>query len=529
MDKPTNLFADLIGRKLSRRQMLAAMGLTAGTMSMAEFLAACQSGTATSSVKKGGSLIIDVQTEPNEFSPIMATSAGYYWIELQVAEPLYTYDDNLKIVPLLTTAAPATTDGLTWTIKLKDKVLFHNGDQFTSEHVVAQITAIMGTLYPGYKSRFTGFDSIKAIDPLTVQLTMKTANYLVPETLALIPMIHKDTLPKTDSIMGTGPFVWTEHRQGDHVKLTTNTKYHLPRAIVDDVTFRFVPDPSTRLVNLLGGSSHMMLLPSFADLPTLQKNSQVKVIQVSSPVVMPTYVNAKKPIFSDVRVRQALGFAMDRTRVRDLAFSGQADIGDGVLPSMIRGFDPNFHFFPAKADSAKAKQLLADAGYGPGGKTPEFTLSLYNVPSPVAAFQVIQQDWQNAGFKVNIELLDLSGWVVKFLAKSFDIIVSYELDGTTWGDAGWPAMTQYRTGDPNNRTGFSDPQFDDLLKQSILTSDTKQQETLWQQANKILSEGAVDLIPVVPKLTGAYRSNLKGVDVSPLKLSLLRLTNISLG
>ena len=159
----------------------------------------------------------------------------------------------------------------------------------------------------------------------------------------------------------------------------------------------------------------------------------------------------------------------------------------------------------------------------------KFTVALYNVSNPVNAMQVIQQDWKAAGFEADIQPMDLASFAKVLLSKTFDVAVSYEFNGTNWGQVGVSALDPYTTGNFVNFVNYSDPAFDQLLVDSRAQKDEAKQNTLWQQADRMLTEAAVNLIPVVPHLTMAQQDTVKGIPLGPLHLSYLRLYKASLG
>jgi peptide/nickel transport system substrate-binding protein len=538
---------------VSRRVVLSGLGALGAFGTVSALLAACASDSTTTTPTtgsasngttataapgtqaattvaaaptKGGDLIIDVQTEGQGFNPLQYPNAAYAWLTRQVVDSLYWYDDDSKLVPVLADGDPVTTDGTTWTVKLKDGVKFHNGDPFTAEHVVATLKQALIAPTNVWAARLGGFTNVEALDDKTVKLTYPAPNYYIPEVLGMVPMLHKDHLTEQITVMGTGAFVWKELVPGSHVLMEANPDYHMGPPLVDSVTFQFVPDASTRVVNVLQGNSHICMLPSFDTLAKLDADKNVDVVKVSAAVMMPVHVNTKSAVFKDLKVRQALGYATDRTRLRDVVFKGEADIFlGGVVPPTLSGFDPALTVFPPTADVAKAKALLAEAGHT---DPVAFTIDVYNVQNAVAAIQVMQQDWTAAGFAPTIQTHDLASFAKILLSKTFDVCLSYEFNGTNWSKSGREPLGVYVTDNFVNFTNYTDPAFDELLASSLAEEDPVKQAAIWAEANKMVGEAAVNLIPVVPRLTLAKRSNVSGLPLKPLELSFLRLHGVSI-
>jgi peptide/nickel transport system substrate-binding protein len=526
----------LTGAIVSRRRLLAGLGGVAALGAVAPLVAACGGSTTGSGAntaaktlapKSGGNLLIDVKTEPQGYNPLVFPNGDVRWLSGQIVDGLYEFDGDGAIVANLAVGAPSTTDGKTWTVNLKSGVKFHNGDPFTADDVVASLKATATAPTNAFGGQLGTITSATAVSPSQVSFTLADTNYMVPDILAVLPMLNKNHIADMVGIIGTGPFMWSSLVSGSHLTLTANQDYHLGRPFLDEVTFRYVPDPTTRDVDVLNGTASVSLLPEFDTLAMLAGNKKLTVIDVPAAVMLPIHVNVKSPVFQDVRVRQALGFAIDRTRVRDIAFAGRAEIFQGgVIPPELRGFDSKNTYFPPTADVAKAKALLAEAGVS----TPvKFTVALYNVSEPVAALQVIQQDWAKAGFEANLVTMDLASFASVLISHKFDVAVSYEYNGTWWAKDGINPLSNYLTGNFVNFVNYEDPAFDTLLTQSRATSDQAKQTSMWMQANQMLTEAAINLIPVVPPLTGVAQSDVVGIPLPALSLSFLELQKAAIG
>jgi peptide/nickel transport system substrate-binding protein len=531
----TDDLGPLTGAMVSRRRMLTGMAGVVALGSVSPLLAACggaappstanTSGSATVA-KKGGTLVIDVKTEPAGYNPLQFPNAHVVWLSGQLYDPLYEYDDSGAVVPNLASGPPTTTDGKTWTVNLKTGVQFHNGDTFTADDVVATMKALATAPTTAFASQVGKIDAISAVSPTQVTFTLAQPNYIIPDVLAILPMLNKNHVKDAKDIIGTGPFKWSELVSGSHITFVANPNYHLGAPLLDKLEFRFVPDANTRVVDLLQKKSNVAMAPTFSTLNKLTESPSVKLLDVPAAVMMPIHINCNSEVFKDPRVRQALGFAMDRTRVVDTVFAGKAvAYRGGAVPPNLRGYDAANPYYPEKADLAKAKSLLAAAGV----TTPvRFTANVYNVAESVAAMQVIQQDWAAAGFEVTIQTLDLASWAKILVSKKFDMMISYEYNGTWWGKDGINQLSNYSSASGTNWVNYSDPQFDALLAQSRATQDAGTQTKLWQQMDHMLAVAGVNLIPAVPHLTAGTQTNVVGIPLGRFGLCFLDLRKAGL-
>lgn len=528
---------DLFPGLVSRRGMLSGMaGLFAlGGLTLAGCGSSSKSGSTagagansstTVTPAKGGTLTVAVKTEPQGYNPLVFPNGDARWLTGQIVDTLYDYDDSGAIVNNLASSAPISTDGKTWTLNIKSGITFHNGDAFTADDVVATFQAIGTAPTNAYSGQVGTVASVMATSPTSVSFTLTEPNWVIPHVLTLVPIVNKSHTKDMTGIIGTGPFQWSQLVSGSHLTLTANPNYHLGAPLLDQVVFNYVPDPDTRAIDLLQKTDDVIMIPSFTDLAKLSKSSGITLLDQPAVVMLPLHVNVNSAVFKDVRVRQALGFAMDRTRVRDVVFAGKAELQQsGALAPVMRGYDPTDLYYPATADPNKAKSLLAEAGVSLPVK---FQVAVYNTAESINAMQVIQQEWAAVGLQADLQIMDLASFGGLLVSKKFDIAVSYEYNGTWWGTDGVNQLCNYLTGAFANWVNYSDPAFDALLAKSRATADTAQQTQMWQQLNHMLAEAAVNLLPVVPNLTGAELSNVGGISLPAFSRSFLDLRKAGL-
>ena len=165
--------------------------------------------------------------------------------------------------------------------------------------------------------------------------------------------------------VGTGPYVFKERKKGESFTVTLNDKYWGKKPSYDTVVFRIVPEAATRESLILAGQVDLIVLPPIADLPALQRNPAVKVLLAPSDRTIFISLNTTKAPLGDVRVRQALNYAVDKKAIIQNILFGAADEMDAPMAPSLFGYCKagNYEYNPAKA-----KQLLTEAGVKPGTK-----------------------------------------------------------------------------------------------------------------------------------------------------------------
>lgn len=523
---------------LSRRGFLRSVGiLTAGVGLGIPALAACSSsgpraakgttGVSMPTPRKGGTLTFGMTSISPYLNPLTTTSSRVLWITDPITESLYTYDDQLNSIPLLAAGEPTVSkDGLTWTIKLKAGVTFSNGDRFTADHVAATLNYVSNpksisdwTTYFAYYVK-----SSKAISSDTVQITLSLPYGILRSHLTNLPIVHKAYVAKTDTTIGTGPFVLGKVTQGQSVELTRNRTYHGSAPALDGVSFVGVTDPATRLVNLREGKISIMTDVPAADVALLKKESSIQVHVVDAPVDILTYFNAKVAPFNNVKVRQALAYATDRQGVLDVVYSGQATIAQGPVGPAEEGYDPNAHYYRNTPDIAKAKALLAEAGVS----NPKFTLMISTSATEMTDIaQVLMQSWSKAGFDVTLQSLGTNAWVEDWVAGKYQLAMTVYESGFGGGKTSFVVLGGLSSQNPLN-LGYKNPRLDALLYEAWSTQDATQRAQYCQRAAAIVAADAIDVPPVYPKFIVAQRTDVSPIDEALMKVSRIKVAPLTL-
>jgi len=509
---------------IGRRRFLAMTGvLTAGTLA----LAACgTSGTPAASpgagtASKPTTLTFGVTSISDYLNPLNTTSSRVGWITESVVESLFTYDASMASVPLLADGEPeVSADGLTWTVKLKDGVTFHNGDALAAADVVATLKFVSDPKATSdWTSYFVGYvKDAEAVDERTVRITLSTRYGVLRSHLTNLPIVHRDFVAKTDTTMGTGPFKIDKVTQGQSVALVRNDAYTGAKPALEGVVFQAVPDAATRLVNLREGKIQIMTDVTPESVALLKQDAQIKVHEVAAPSDLVTYFVTDKAPFDNVKVRQALAHAMDRKGVRDVVFAGTAPLAQGPIAPAVEGHDPALRIYGEDADYAKAKALLAEAGAG----DLSFTLTVTSDARMKNIAQVLVEGWKQAGITCTLETLDIGPWVQKWVSGKFQLAMTGFESGFGAGRTAFTTLSTVNSKYPLN-FGYRNDEVDKLLGQAWATDDEAERTELCRQINGLLAADAIMIPPVYPKLLVAQRTDLSPLDDKRMGISRVTL------
>jgi len=391
--------------------------------------------------KRGGTLRVSYG---NEIAGLdFHTSPGYemMWVGMNVGCGLINITPDGKFVGDAAESWRMSPDGLLYTFKLKKNVLFHDGTPADAAAVKFSIDHIMDpATKSGMRPFYDAVHSVEVLDPSTVQIRLKQpyafmlhmlAGYRTGLVLYSPTATQKYTVEdrkqgKPEAVVGCGPFKLVEWVKGSHLVMDRFDKYFEPgRPYLDRIMIRVIKDPVTEMAAFKAGEIDFIASFSPEHVDTLKaQNPKANIMtgKETTPMVAQMKVTVPKdgkpmsteraphPIFGDLRVRKAIGcYGIDRQEIVKIAFKGQATPWVGMAPpGTLESVNVN-HLCPY--DQAKAKALLAEAGYGPSKPlTLELMTntekSVFNVIATVVKEQLVR-----IGVTANIRLVDKVSWM----------------------------------------------------------------------------------------------------------------------
>ena len=350
--------------KPTRRAFLAST-TAAGTMLMFNGLPVL--------AQDGGTLTVAVQGLPDSLVTGFSSFASLNIVS-QMVEPLILRDGGDKPVPGLAESW-AAEDDQTWRFKLRQGVTFQDGKPFTAADVKFTIDYVIApeSLY-GSKARISQIQAVEIVDDHTILIKTDGPFPTLVNGLSNIPIEPKHYVEEvgrdgmTAAPMGTGPFKLADWVPGDRIELTANEAYWGGKPAVDTLVIRQVPEGSTRVATLLAREVAISEELPIDLLATVDESPDAAVVAVESTVGLLLTFDTRKPPFDDPRVREALNLAVDKQTILDRLLMGRGNLLQGqMLTSSTFGFNPDLKPFPF--DPARAKELLAEAGYPDGFET----------------------------------------------------------------------------------------------------------------------------------------------------------------
>ncbi|MFC0039724.1 ABC transporter substrate-binding protein [Actinomadura rayongensis] len=406
---------------LSRRALLS--GAAGGAALLA--LAGCTSAVGaqnSGTVKKGGTFLGGISTDLVPANFFTNSNAGVTTIIGLVYESLIRYPvDRLRPEPRLAKDWTISPDGRTVTLHLRDDVTFHTGRPFTSADVAFSLRTYADPKWNGQlKSTAQAITSIDARDPHTAVLHLAHPLGNILDLLEIVPIVDEKTFAGVGDgsrYVGTGPFVFERWSPNSRLKFTKNPHYWVPgRPYLDAVDIAVITDATPLTSQLRSGQIDYAYGSSFLDIERLEKSGKYDTIQLrgaETQVYVGTNVTAEG--LSDVRVRQAIAYALDRDRVIAEVFRGSGYTANLPWPKTSPAYDAKLNASYGR-NVARAKSLLAEYG------KPVPTLKYSYVgkdPLLAATAQIVQANLKEIGVTVALDPLDPPTFVAQLIGGKF--------------------------------------------------------------------------------------------------------------
>ena len=379
----------------------------------------------------GGTLVVATKLEPTFYQTNYQWDGGVVYISHNILSKLCAWDEDTKtIYPDLAESWDIADDLMTYTFHLREGVKWHDGEAFTAKDVKWTFESILEYGDQAYTYSYVKMiDSIETPDDYTVVFHMaypcgtfveSVGDYQGPDILPA--HIYEGTDPYTNpanqSPIGTGPFKFVEAKLGSYCKLEANPDYYGDGPYLDGVIYNFIPDETTAMTAMEAGEAGWMTAtPSFAESDRLASVDGMVVETQKTNIVQWTQFNmsedAARPYISDVRVREAICWAIDNQSIADILYLGYVKPSDNWYTSTAEWAVNRDVVYPGY-DVDKANQILDDAGYERGADGYRFELTYRCFSTSIFGTTdiptLVAQNLDAIGIKLNVEKYE---WAVR--------------------------------------------------------------------------------------------------------------------
>jgi glutathione transport system substrate-binding protein len=472
--------------------------------------------------------VLAIGGQPETLDPYNTNTTLTTAVTKSFYQGLYEFDKDLKIKPVLALSHTVSKDGLVYTFKLRPDVKFHDGTDFNAEAVkvtLDRVTNPENKLARG--NQFNRIEKIEVESPLSVRITLKEpfAPFINSLAHASAVMISPAALKKYGNKdiafnpVGTGPFTFVEWKQTDFVKgkkFDGYWKKGYPK--VDSVTWKPVLENSTRAAMLQTGEADFGTPLPYEQADILKGNDKLTVF--SGPSIVTRYIsfNVLQKPFDDVRVRQAINYAINKQALSKVAFNGYAFPAEGVVP---QGVKYAHKMTPWPYDPKKARELLKQAGYPNGFES--VLWGAYTTTTTHKTLQFVQQQLAQVGIKISVLALEpgqRTDWVQAAPdAKTAKVRMYYAGWSASTGEADWalrPLLsTEAWPPKLNNTAYYSNAKVDGNIAAALKSVDEAEKTALYREAQEQIMKDAPWAPLVTEKSLYATSKRLSGVYVMP--------------
>lgn len=498
----------------ARRQVLMLMGAAGAGLMAPSVLGRDRALAANTALD--GQLVLGFSQEPTVFNPLMPHIEVDEGIYYAVFDPLFDFDPDGNFFPLLAAEVPTvenggiSADGLTWKVKLKDGVKWHDGKPFTAEDVKFTLELPMEEGFRSFRS--TGYSLIKditVISPTEIGWTMTqpfapmaailASTFVIPKH-AFEGVADKNTAPFNNAPIGTGPFIWKERMAGDHIELTGNPDYHGEGPFLKTLIIKYIPDLNVLYTQFKSGDIDVAGLQWISpDHYDEAKTLPGKVVEVAGTATFESFgLNMLRKQFQDPAVREALYAAIDKQSIIEALYYGIPSTTETYMPQQSFYYNPDLPKHEYSLD--RANKLLDDAGWAKGsdGIRAKDGVRLSFTNSTTAgnhlreqAQQFIQQSFKEIGVEMTIQNLPPAVmWGDYWMKSEFDTVV-VGLNVLTGAD---PDTSDYflstaspaRGGAGQNTFAYQSAEVDALMKQGGETFTPEERKPIYQKMQEVI-------------------------------------------
>lgn len=434
---------------------------------------------------------IAVPSSPNNFDPRIGTDETSQRVHQLIYRSLFALDGELQVVPELASHLERP-DSRTYVVRLRQGVRFHDGRPLTAADVAYTFASFLDVDFISpRKGAYRLVDSVRALDPSAVEFRLKEpfGSFPINLVMGIVPSGSPPGLG--DVPIGAGPYRFVSYAPDDRLVLRAHTNGVLEPPRNAGLVLKIVPDDTMRGLELRKGTVDLVVNDLAPDIVhQLRGDSRLQVVE--APGIDYAYIgfNLRDPVLGDVRVRQAIGHAVDRDAIVHYLRRGLGRPAVGILPPSSWAFEPGVFDFPH--DPSQARRLLDEAGLPDpdgDGPRPRLRLSLKTSTADFVRLQaaVIQEDLRRVGIEVDVRSHEFETLYADVLKGNFQMF-TLQWVGVTDPDM-LRRVFHSRQVPPSgfNRGFFANPRVDELIDAATVSTDEAARRRLFGEVQRIVA------------------------------------------
>lgn len=432
-------------------------------------------------------------------------------------ETLVSQNEDMEIQPGLAEDW-RQIDDYTWEFDLRDDVYFHNGEQLTAQDVKftftravasAVISPIVGDINP---------DSIEVIDDHTVRVGTNEPfapflAHLAHPASAILSEVAVEELGDDfgQNPVGTGPFKFVNWNVGDSIELVRNEEFHGELPQFEELIIRNITENSSRTVELETGQVDIALDIAPIDVERVANHEDLVLHRRQNLATMFVYLNMENEPFNDVRVRQAINYALRVDEIIEAVLEGVGETAQAPIAPIVWGANPNLGQYPN--DVERAKELLAEAGFEDGFST---TIMTNENQTRVDIATIMRNQLEEIGIDIDISVLEWAVYTDAVDAGEHDMAILGWVAVTGDADYGlFPMFHSSQRGAAGNRSFFANDRVDELLEAARQTTNEEERLAAYHEVQEIVMDEAAKVWLNHGEVVVGTQDNIVGFSPSP--------------
>jgi peptide/nickel transport system substrate-binding protein len=436
-------------------------------------------------------LVMLIESSPTNLDPRVGLDGQSERIDNLIFDDLLERDEHLNVKPGLADKWDIP-DPLTYVFHLQAGVRFHNGGALTARDVKWTFDSLLGGIRSTKSAAYRLVDHIDAPDDLTVVFHLKQpfATLLWNLSDGAIGIVPYGALSEmSDHPIGSGPFRFVSAEPDKEVVLERNDNYWGEKAHIDRVRFAVVPDMTTRALELRKGSADIAINSLTPDMVvTLQQEPRLGILRGPGTVLQYMGFNSRDPILKDVRVRQALAYAIDRRPMLEYLWRGFAQPAASILPPQSWAYSADVPTYDY--DPERARHLLDSAGYRvQGGVRFHLTMKTSTDENTRLMVAVLQQQLRRVEIQLDVRTYEFGTFFADVSRGAFQFYSLRWIGGNEDPDIFEYAFHSSKfTPNGANRSFYSNPRVDSIIDQARSELDQGKRKELYAELQRILAE-----------------------------------------
>lgn len=456
---------------------------------------------------------VRISDDPDFLDPHLMTASITEMMLLNLFDGLLAPDTDGTLKPAIAESYQVSDDGLTYTFTIRPNVKFHTGDPVTMEDIRYTFDRLRGV--NGDEALSSKFDHVISIDSPDEQTLVITLSEPNTTFLYALTAVDSAILPKNNDgnhneyPVGTGPFKFAKYNPGSNLILEKNEHYWkegLP--YLDKVTFAVQPDNQSALLSMKAGEVDIMDIPSHR-IPEVENDFNL-IYQQNNSTLLIGFNQDREP-FNNVKVRQAINYAINKEEIIEAAFTGYATkLGSNMSPAMGSYYRDGLQDV-YELNIEKAKELLAEAGYPDGFKATLSVSSHTEMYANVA--QVVVEELKQIGIQLDIEMVEWGVWLDRiYKGRDFEM-TAIDFTGKL---SPYDILNRYVGDASNNFMNFKNAEYDELMINVLKENDVQKQIDIYHRAQEILTEEAAAVYIADYQFIWILNPNLEGYKLYPI-------------